>query len=489
MRFLLACLCLLGLSFPAAAQQALTLQESIQLAQTGSPAATIARYEFEGARLDYRSFRAGLLPSLRLTGTLPNFRRSINEFVQVAPGDSTAQYVYVEERRVFGSVNLQVDQPLPMTGGTLFLSSGLQRNEQFGDNEFVQWQASPLVVGLTQPLFRFNPLKWERRTQPLQQEIARQTFREDLEGVAVDVTNAFFDVYLAEMNVEIATFNVAVNDTVYTLSEGRYNIGRIAENDLLQSELQLLNAQTALAEATISYQRSLQALKLALGLPYNEALTVIPPLDIPTFEIDPDVAVAQAAANQAAFLNLDLDALQAEREVERARRTNGFSADVSASFGLNQRGDDFGDAYENLLNQQVANVSVSVPIWRWGEGRANIGAARAAQQATQARVALRREELMQTAYFEAVQVEQLRTQVAIAAKADTVAARRFEVARNRYAIGKIDITDLFNAQREKDTARRSFLQTLRQFWVSYYRLRQLTLYDFATGQPIDVSLR
>ncbi|MEM6647605.1 MAG: TolC family protein, partial [Bacteroidota bacterium] len=60
-------------------------------------------------------------------------------------------------------------------------------------------------------------------------------------------------------------------------------------------------------------------------------------------------------------------------------------------------------------------------------------------------------------------------------------------ARNRYSIGSIDITELFNAQQAKDSARRAYIQELRSFWVSYFQLRRLTLYDFATGQRLFVE--
>ena len=53
-----------------------------------------------------------------------------------------------------------------------------------------------------------------------------------------------------------------------------------------------------------------------------------------------------------------------------------------------------------------------------------------------------RKQLDQEVYFEALQVQQLQQQVRIAGKADTVAARRFDVAKNRYLIGKIDITQV-----------------------------------------------
>ena len=101
-----------------------------------------------------------------------------------------------------------------------------------------------------------------------------------------------------------------------------------------------------------------------------------------------------------------------------------------------------------------------------------------------ASIALQREEVEQEVFFEALQLRQLQQQVRVAAKADTIATRRFEVARNRYTIGKIDITDLFESQRAKDSSSQAYIRTLRQFWVTYYRLRRLTLYDFEARQPL-----
>ena len=58
------------------------------------------------------------------------------------------------------------------------------------------------------------------------------------------------------------------------------------------------------------------------------------------------------------------------------------------------------------------------------------------------------------------------------------------MAYNRYVIGKIGIDNLYIAQSDKDQALLQFVQALRGYWVAYYRLRQLTLYDFAEGREI-----
>jgi outer membrane protein TolC len=61
------------------------------------------------------------------------------------------------------------------------------------------------------------------------------------------------------------------------------------------------------------------------------------------------------------------------------------------------------------------------------------------------------------------------------------------VARNRYRVGNISITELFRAQTEKDAARRGYIQALRAFWTSYYQLQRLTLYDFGGGRALSAA--
>ena len=80
--------------------------------------------------------------------------------------------------------------------------------------------------------------------------------------------------------------------------------------------------------------------------------------------------------------------------------------------------------------------------------------------------------------------------VAISAKADTVAAKQFEVARNRYIVSKISNTDLYTAQDQKDQAVLAKVQALRAYWTAYYHLRRVTLYDFALNAELtDIPQR
>ena len=152
---------------------------------------------------------------------------------------------------------------------------------------------------------------------------------------------------------------------------------------------------------------------------------------------------------------------------------------------MNQSSSLFGLAYASPLPKQSFHLGVTMPFFQWGGGRADIQAARA-EQARVASVARgRREQLEEDARYAALQLTQSLRLLAISAKADTVASKRFEVAKNRYVIGKIGISDLFIAQNEKNQALTSYIQALRGFWTGYYRLRRVTLYDFAQKSELQ----
>ena len=72
----------------------------------------------------------------------------------------------------------------------------------------------------------------------------------------------------------------------------------------------------------------------------------------------------------------------------------------------------------------------------------------------------------------------LKHRVEITKTSDLVADKRYEISFRRYQSGNVTITDLGIAQQEKDQNRRSYVESLREYWMAYYELRELTLYDF-----------
>ncbi|MBD3617486.1 MAG: TolC family protein [Gracilimonas sp.] len=472
-----------SLNIQAQNQRTLTLEQSISIAKENSPIAMAANFQLVSAKWRYKSFRADLLPSLDLDGNVPGYSRAIT-----ANRLDDGSTVYQEESQSQSSVNLSINQNIMPTGGNLSLSSGINRLILFdgglnGENIY-RWQSTPLVATYFQPLFQYNSLKWRNKTEPLRYQIAQKQFVEDMEDLAFNVTQSFFDFLLAKINVEVAEFNVTVNDSIYNISQGRYQVGSIAENDLLQSELALRNAETSLTTANLNFQRAEENFKALLGIPDQIVVEVIIPDEAPALNIDVDKALELARENNSTSLEYELSEIQANQSYDQARKEAGFSATIQASYGLNQTSEDFSQLYDDPQNRQFFTIGFQIPIFNWGKNTAEIQAARNQQAATANTIAYQKLQFDLNVRSTVREFSQLQSQVQLAETSDEIAERRYDVAKNRYLIGNIDVTNLFIAQNEKDSARRSYIQALRNYWTGYYNLRRLTLYDFEENAPI-----
>jgi outer membrane protein TolC len=464
----------------AAAQQRdtirLTLTRAIEMAQQSGAVAAQARETYEAARLRDDSYHGRLLPQLSLTGTVPNVNRSIIPVTQ--PDGST---LFVPQRQTESSLALGVTQRIPITGGNLSLSSDLTRIDRFGQATSRLWRSTPVQVSLQQNLFRLNTLTLDNREQSLRGTIAERQYVEAMEDAAATALGVFFDAFTADFAVRNATFSVALNDTLYNNSKGRYQVGRIGENDLLQSELALLRAQITLDGARLQKERSLAALRIAFRIPADVPIELVPPAEIPVLTVDTTQAIAEALRNRSQVLDLDLQELQAQRRVADARTGGGIGATVTASAGFNQSGPLVDDVYHSLLQQQRFGLSVQVPLFLGGARSADIQAVQADQRRTTISVSTTRETLVHEVRFAALEIQLSKRQVIASAKADTVSQLRAESSKNRYLIGRIPINEFYQAQTDRENSSQQYMQTLRAYWQAYYRLRRLTLFDFATG--------
>ncbi|MDE7396169.1 MAG: TolC family protein, partial [Muribaculum sp.] len=80
------------------------------------------------------------------------------------------------------------------------------------------------------------------------------------------------------------------------------------------------------------------------------------------------------------------------------------------------------------------------------------------------------------------------SQVAIAAKSDEIAEKRYQTNVETFLIGKISTLDLNDSQVKKDEKRREYVNQLYAYWSYYYQLRSLTLWDYATGTDIEADI-
>ncbi len=456
----------------------LSLSDVVEIAKKQSPDALASQHRFRSSYWQFRNYKAGLMPMLTFDGTLPSLSRSI-EKITTPEGD----FFYNRNLATY-TAGMSLTKNIGLTGGQIFLNSDLQRIDIFGDSTRTSYLSSPLNIGISQPLFNYNPYKWAKKVEPMRYNEAERRYIEDVEQININASNLFFSLLDAQIRLRIQQLNLANNDTLYQIARGRFNIGTIAENELLQIELSLLNAQSAVESASLDVQVKTFSLKSFLRLPEDMTLELISPTAPEAPSIDPQLAVSEARENRSDALAYERRMIVAESGVNRAKTENRFNANLFAVYGLTQSTSDFSNVYRNPQEQQRLVLGVQIPILDWGLTRGKIKLAESDRDLETTAIQQEMVDFDQQIFLKVMQFNMQRNQLAIAAKSDTVAVKRYEVTKQRYLIGKIGIIDLNLAQTEKDNAQQGYIAALSSYWRSFYELRKLTLYDFVAGRRI-----
>jgi len=466
-------------AFQVKGQNVFAIEEIIARAKEQSIFSKQAETQRETSYWQYRSFRTNYNPQLRLNGSVPTYTNFVTPVIQ--PDGSK---LYLPVNQINPNINFGLQQPIAATGGIISANTGYNFFNDI-NADINQWSGTVLNVRLSQPVFAYNPWKWDKRIKPIVYEESKRNYVERVEEISSNAVSFFFDVLLQQVNQQIATFNLANNDTINKIEQGRYNIGTTSKDKLLQVELQLLRSRQEVSQAKLDLETARLQLRSYIGLKDGDNFELVLPEKIPYFEVTVEEALTYARMNRADYIAFERRRLEAESEVAQAKGQR-YQTTINASYGLNNVGSEFSDLYANPSRQQIADISFNVPIVDWGRRKSMMQTAIANKKFRDYEIEQSKIIFEQEIITKVRQFEMMRLQIEITKKSDEVAQERYNVAQNRYLIGKIDITNLNIALREKDDAKRSYLQALKSFWTAYYDLRRLTLYDFVNGKLLYV---
>ncbi len=472
------------INLPAQELISLDLADAVQIAKGESPTSQLADARLKNSYWRFKAFQANYKPQMFLDATLPSINRTISQIVDPETGQQNFLPISFMTNRMF----LSLQQNIPLTGGQVYLSSGLQRTDNFGVLNGQAWYSTPVVIGINQPLFAFNSMKWERKVEPLRYQEAKLDNIEAREQSALEAVGSFFDVYIAQIELEAALVDKANADTLFILSKGRYEVGKIAENELLQIELSAMNADTRRAQAELNLQTSTEELRRTLNYNQKVSFKLNIPDTLPVVLIDPDKALSEAIKNRRISVEHDRRLLEAERDMMEAKVGNGISATLNGSFGLQQTAATFSGAYQNPIDQEQISLGIQIPLADWGKNRSQKEIARTNMELVQLTIKQERVAFEQGILIKVQQFDMIRRRTEIAERSFDIAQRSYDLALKRYRIGKIGITELNQALSGMQEARTVFYQALRNYWYAFYEMRRITLYDFIENQAITSTL-
>ena len=470
------------LSGSAALAQQLTLEEAIGVARMQSVEALAARSAFVSSYWAWRSWKASRLPSLNLYGNLASFDRSLRQLQNY----ETGELVYTDNYNMQNSIGLSIRQNVGFTGGTLSLYSDLTRIDEFGQERSNTWYTQPITLSYNQPLFAYNEFRWAKQISPKEYEKARRVYVEAMEEVTVKAVDSYFALLVAQKDHELARKNFANTSLLLGIAGERLRIGSTTRDEYLQLELRMLNDSISVNETAVQVREAHMALNSLLG--YDAQTEVEPVLEegLPAIEMDYDLVMEKALANSSFSLGNEIDLLTAESEIARAKAARGYSVEINARFGLSNSATGLRETYRNLVDQEVVGLTFSIPIFDWGMGRGRVKEAEAAAEVVRAQVTQAENDFRRSVFTAVGQFNSQREQCGASRRASRIAEERYGLMTERFRNGTADVTDLNTARTEYDSAAQKYITDLKNYWNYYYTLRKLTLYDFLTGQDLDV---
>lgn len=458
-------------------QAPLTLNQAIELAQQNSLQMQINSQNFEIGKLNYKRDNATLLPQINLNGNLPGYNNSISSITQP---DGTIKFTTVEQAYSTGTLSL--NQKIVSTGGTLSVTSGLNRFDRLTGVKSINWQSQPVNINLNQPVFQFNTIKFNRKISKLNNQLNAKTYIESKEALALQVCQQFFTALLSQQNLALINYNKKVTDTLFSVAKIKLNLGKIDEDEYLQINLQVIGYTNALNSAMVTHQNNMNNLLVLLNTNANFELKEELPNQKLT--IDNSIAIQQAFKNRGDVLQeqINLENQLGNLSMNNFKRLPNFT--LNATYGLNQQSPFLNEAYINALPQQLASVGVNMPIVSFGLNKANYKIAQLQLNKQKLQQELFKKNIVITVTKNIADYTLFSENDELLAQADNIAQKRFAIALNKYRVGKITYTELFMAQQQKDKAKTDLIQNHQNYWNAYYTLRKNTLYDFENRSPL-----
>ena len=275
-------------------------------------------------------------------------------------------------------------------------------------------------------------------------------------------------------------------DRLYEVAIAKRKMGQISENDLLQLKLNSLQGKADVTEAESNLNAKMFQLRSFLGVSEQENLNPVLPATVPDIKMEYDRVLNKALERNSFAQNIRRRQLEADYEVATARG-NLRSIDLFASVGYTGQNHDLSSAYRDLLDNQIVQVGVKIPILDWGKRRGKVRVAKSNREVVLSKIRQEQMDFNQDIFLLVANFNNQAQQLDIAEEADVIAEKRYKTSVETFMIGKISTLDLNDAQNSKDEARQKHISELYYYWYYFYQLRSLTLWDFEHDTELEAD--
>ena len=331
---------------------------------------------------------------------------------------------------------------------------------------------------LTVPIYQGGRLKEGRRSARYALSSADLSLENTMQTVRLQSTIYYFNVLQCRNLIEV------YEEQVLTLQEhlrnvnAQFRVGTVAKVDVLESQVELANAQQNLVNIQNDYDVAVAELNNYIGLPAD---TIIRPQDTLTYReyaMKLGDCTSYALENRADAAMADYAVKQAESAKKSAKA--GWRPSVNAEVTK-------GITTEHLFNrktsdQWTAGLSMTWNIFDGGITSSQVHAADAALTRAQEVAAQTREQIQLEVQSYYLQLHAAEKNIGTTQSSVALAEERYKIAQVRYAAGVGTNLDVMDASRKLTEARSNYFTALYTYNTARASLERYM------GVPVEIDV-
>ncbi len=476
--FLLFVFCLI--LFSANAQQILTLEKALEIADSNSPDIRKSLLNLENSEQSLKAQKAALKSNFSLGVTPYSFNqtRSFDNY--------NAKWFTSKTTQSLGT--LTVSQPILPTDGTISLVN------QFGwqNKSSIQGDISTtskaytnyLSLSIDQPIFTYNRTKLQLKQLELNLENAQLNYAMQRLAMEKQVTQYFYSVYLAQMNLDISKDEFNNTQKSFEITQNKVTAGIAAKEELYQAELNFASAKSTYENAQVNLDNLKDQFKQYIGMDILSDIAVMANIELSPIPIDQKKALDYGLSSRMELRQRAISVESSLFDMIKTKALNEFKGSIGLSLGITGDDPKLKNIYDNPTNNPKVSVSFNIPLYDWGEKRARIKAQEAVIETQKISEVEQKKQIMVDIRKVCRNLQNLVNQIDIARQNEKNAQLTYEINLERYSNGDLTSMDLNLYQTQLSQKKMAYAQALIDYKNELLNLKVQSLFDFETNQAI-----
>lgn len=463
----------------ANAQQILTLESSLEIARNNSPDIRRSLLNLERSQESLKAQNAALKSnfSLNLTPFSYSKNRNFDDLQSIWNTNTTTQS--------FGT--FQVSQPILPTDGTISLINrfGWQKNiSEFRNNLETKSFSNNLYLSIAQPLFTYNRTKLQLKELELDLENAQLNYAMQKLNLEKQVTQFFYNVYLAQMSLNISEDEFTNTQKSYEITQNKVTAGIAAKEELYQAELNFATAKSAVQNARVNLENYKDQFKQYIGMDIMEEITVMTNVELNPVTVDVKKAIEFGLNSRMELRQREIDIENSQFALIQTKSLNEFKGDLNLSIGIIGDDEKLADIYQNPTNNPRVSVSFNLPLYDWGEKKARIKAQEAVIETQKINQSEEKKQITLDIRRVYRSLQNLVNQIDIAKQNEKNAQLTYEINLERYENGDLTSMDLNLFQNQLSQKKMTIAQSLIDYKIELLNLKIQSLFDFEKNEAL-----